>query len=197
MDQTAEVNPGSVPNPIPNIAPQTSMPSSGKPKMIIYFVVIILAAVLGIGGYFIGAYVQSKKVPVSTTVQEAVIPAGFTKAQELIDAGGNLVVKSEIQVSYNGALTVVDSGKSWTLKKGAKTVTIRQEGNQEVKYSRIPAPNAPAQPVKASDLKIGDGIVLLALVDTKTGAMSVTNIIITPNSGTQATPSATPATPKP
>lgn len=198
MDQTAQTNPISAPTPITDII-EESPPSSGKPKRAVYFLVVILAAVLGIGGYFLGAYVQSKKVPAaSTTAQETgVIPAGLTKALDLIAAGGNFVGKSGVQISYNGVLTALDPGKSWILKRGGKTVTIRQEGSQEVKYSLIPAPNTSAQPIGASDLKIGDGIALIALVDTKTGILTVTNIVVTPKAGLQATPSATPAAQKP
>ncbi len=198
MDQTADTNSTPVPSSVSGTTPQNSAPSSGKSKLGLYILVIILAAGLGIGGYFLGAYVQSKKVPVSTTTQEATtIPSGFTKAQDLIAAGGNFVAKSGVQIVYNGVLTAVDPGRGWTLKKGGKTVTVKQGGTQDVKYSKIAVPNTPAQVAMASDLTTGDSVTLITLVDTKTGLVTVTNIIITPKPGAQATPSASPATQKP
>lgn len=153
-------------------------------NLAIILVVSIIIMVL-MGGYFFWLKSPSgtKKVlknlptsqPLTTGTQSF---KGFTKAQELVTSNRSLIAQFRVQLSYNGTLTQMDPGKSWTIEKNGKTATIEQQVDGEITYQKSTGKGSPIQAISAGDVKVGDTISINTFVDPSTGIVSITTITV-------------------
>lgn len=174
MDQSPFLNQG-LPT---NNAVQVKASSSGKKiNIIIYFILVILAIALGLGGYFFGLTLGSKAKTEDIENISSEVTGKFVKAEGFIEAGGNVINNVAVRIIYNGKLVAFEEGKSWTLERDGKSVTVSRNGNEIVRYYRITGQNAPLEPVSEVDLENGADVSISAFVDLK-GNLSVAQITI-------------------
>lgn len=148
---------------IPNIKP-----------ILILFGILVLSIVIVLG---ISPIISQKGS--ETTPKETIIPAGFSRATNLLDTNKELVQKSSIQIIYSGVLTSAGSG-SWTIEKGGKSLTITNETNTPVRYIRSGGQGGLTQQVTQNDISIGEVVKIMSLIDLKSGEMSVSTITVGP-----------------
>lgn len=158
---------------IPNSNAEQNFSNNGSKKMrVIIYLLIFLSLILGVGGYFLGAFFGSKS-SLNTMLNDKSDSSGYRKFQELVKEGDALVFESIFQLTYQGTLTATEPNKSWTLNIGDKSVIIKHEGDNAVNYRLLASRNAPPQPASSDDIKIGDYVTVLTYVNPDSGDVSV------------------------
>lgn len=152
-------------------------------RVLVAALVVSVVVLASLGGYYfwlkysptLPLQTQKTTSPSQTTSTQTL--KGFTKAQSSLTSDKDFIASSRVQLNYQGVIKSMEAGKSWTLDKGGKTVTIKQEGDQEIRYVRSLGAGQREQ-ISEADVKLGDNVSITVFIDTQSSASTVYSITI-------------------
>lgn len=147
-------------------APNQNPPNSKAHVFTVYLSLALMAAIIAIGGYFLGLNqsVGKKRAETTTAKPQAKQPeaAGLQKAQNAMQNYKGFITQTRIVQTYNGVLKTMVVDKSFTLEKGGKAVTLRNDNNKKVGYFiRRDEPNAKLNPTTVDNIKTGNNVLVI------------------------------------
>lgn len=152
----------------------------GSKRFIVIFTVIFLLILSGVGGYLLAGL--TKEMPgLSVGVNQKTIPEGLVKAQSLLADYPSLVNRSGVQIVYNGTILSYEPGVKWTIESEGKSLTVINEKKSTVNHFRAGGSQGVAPTsIGTTDLKPGDEVAILSLVDLETGTETITSVMVSP-----------------
>lgn len=158
---------------------QSTVSTNKKGNLLVYLSLIILAVLLGVGGYYLGSSTQAVTKTEEAQPQSKVLLSGLVKTQQLMSSSGEVLTKTTVIQNYYGKLKAMDPGLSWTLEKAGKTVTLLHEGTGQVEYLvRAGGSDQKTEPTTGDQIKIGDTLSITVNVDPTTGLVTVQKVTL-------------------
>lgn len=147
-------------------APNPNPPNSKAHVFTVYLSLAVMAVIIALAGYFLGLQQSVSKKGAETTTSsakpQAKLSAGLQKAQNAIQNSKGLLTQTKIVQTYSGVLKSMVVDKSFTLEKGGKAVTLRNDNNKKVGYFiRRDEPNAKLNPTTVDNIKTGNNVLVI------------------------------------
>lgn len=153
---------------------------------------ILLLAVVAAAALFYNQIVLKKPLfftppsPEKPADTQADTQPGLTAAQKLLTDYPQFIKKAFIQQQIEGTLKAV-SENSWTLEEKGKTLTLANQGTNQVRFTKLPkiatgssTKTVSPTEIKPEEVKIGDLLSISQMIDWQTGKITITGITVLP-----------------
>lgn len=165
----------------------------------VFLVLLLLAVVSTLG--FVGFLTYQGRFNSNPAANNASdIPLGYQKIQDIVSKNKEFIAGVSIQAIFSGRLSKVEEGNIWVLEKDGKYFTINNSASSNIRYLRPSREfGKPAVSVGSKNIRIGEEVSILTLVDLNSGSTKVVSINAKDSLPTESneevpvsTPSATP-----
>lgn len=148
------------------------------------FVLPVLFILIVLGGVFFYFKTQKSTKTTPAIDTETSLPTGVAQAQKEAKNYSSLVKKTTVQQSIEGVISAI-TNTTLVVESNGQSLTLSNEGSKTV-YARLPkeatsgSKAVSAIPIKSSELKAGDKVLVIRNLDSDTGFSTIVAVTVLP-----------------